>query len=135
MAKPANDLNSFFSNLPKFQVAPPSPKAMPQEEKTRRVAGAILTRLYHDGMCRLEDLEADATKLGVTGRIRVTVGAGIGGRGGLRCFCDAGQVVLCKDNMLICIDRLGRERFAKWLADNGVELSEFQGWLERHPSI
>jgi hypothetical protein len=135
MAKQVNDLNAFFGSLPKFQVAPPSPKAMPQEEKAKRVAGAILTRFYRDGVCMLEDLEADAPKLGVTGRLRVTVGAGIGGRGGLRCFCDAGQVVLCKDNVLICIDRLGRERFAKWLADNQVELAEFQSWLERQPSI
>jgi len=33
MAKPTNDLNSFFHGIPKFQVAPPSPKAMPQAEK------------------------------------------------------------------------------------------------------
>jgi hypothetical protein len=125
----------FFSNLPKFQVAPPSPKSLPQEEKVRRVAGAILTRFYSDGVCRLEDLEADAAKLGVTGRLRVTVGAGIGGRGGLRCFCDAGHVVLCKDNVLICIDRLGRERFARWLTDNGVELGEFQDWFDHQFSI
>lgn len=135
MAKPVNDLSSFFSNLPKFQVAPPSPKAMSQEEKSRRVAGAILKRFHRDGVCLLEDLEADAPTLGVTGRLRVTVGAGIGGKGGLRCFCDAGQVVLCKDNVLICIDRLGRERFAKWLTDNGVELGEFQDWLDHQPSI
>jgi hypothetical protein len=135
MAKQVNDLNAFFGSLPKFQVAPPSPKSMPQEEKARRVAGTILTRFYSDGVCRLEDLEADAAKLGVTGRIRVTVGAGIGGRGGLRCFCDAGHVVLCKDNVLICIDRLGREWFARWLADNNAELGEFQGWLDRQPSI
>ena len=86
-------------------------------------------------MCSLEDLEADAPSLGVTGRFRVTVGAGISGKGGLRCFCAAGQVVLNKDNVRNCVQRLGPKRFARWLADNQVELAAFRGWLERRPSI
>lgn len=133
MAKPTNDLGDFLSGLPTFQVAPPKPKALTQEEKVRRLAGPILTRLFRDGTCRIEDLEADAREHGISGRLSVTLGAGVGGKGGMRAFCDGGQVVPCKDNVLNCISRLGRERFARWLADAGVELAAFQGWLNRLP--
>src|SRR5262245_7954741 len=98
MAKNQTDIGTFFGGLPKFRLAPPNPKSLPQAEKARRLGAAILKRLYEDGTCLIDDLEADAPTLGISGRVRVTLGAGVGGKGGLQVFCDGGHVVLIKDN-------------------------------------
>ena len=135
MATKTDGLDDFLGGLPDLRVAPAKPTPLSQEEKVRRLAGPILTRLYRDGVCRIDDLDAEAPRLGISGRLALTLGKGVGGKGGMKLFLDGGQVVPCQNNAKVCIDRLGRERLAAWLADNGVSVEQFKTWFKRQPAI
>ena len=135
MDKKTDALDDFLGGLPDLRVAPPKPRPLPQEEKVRRLAGAVLARLHRDGACRVGDLEADAPRLGVTGRLDLTLGGGVAGKGGMNLFLDGGQVVPCQNNAKVCIDRLGRERLSEWLAGNGLSVGQLEAWFKRQPAV
>jgi len=129
-----SEVSSYVAGLGQFRVAPRK-QARSQEEKVAVLCGLVLEALFRAGACPIDGLEAAVIERGFTGRVRVTLGAGIGGRGGLNAFCAGAQVVLCKDNVLNCVTRLGPERFQQWLQAAGVSLADFQAWLQRQQSI
>jgi hypothetical protein len=135
MEKNASDVAALIGGLPRtFKRSEPK-KNMPQSEKVRVVAGLLLTRLYRDGGASVEGLEQDAAGR-VTGRLALTLGAGVGGRGGMRIIRGpAGDVVLCSDNVLNLLEHLGREGLERWLAQEGIPLAEFGEWLRGLPSV
>ena len=90
MSESTTGLGGFFGALPRdYKTAQPK-KSMPQEEKVRFIAGLTLTRLFRDGGVTVEQLEQDAAGR-ATGRLSLTLGAGVGGKGGMRRPSRAGR--------------------------------------------
>jgi hypothetical protein len=135
MAKSTVDVGGFYGDLPRdYKKAEPK-KSMSQEVKVRILAGLTLTRLFRDGGVTVDQLEQDAAGR-VTGRLSLTLGAGVGGKGGMRVLRGPGGAVLCcRDNVLNLLERLGRDGFEKWLAQEKVALAEFDAWLQSLPSV
>ncbi len=46
-----------------------------------------------------------------------------------------GDVLCCRDNALNLLERLGRDGFEQWLAQEKVALAEFDAWLQGLPSV
>lgn len=130
-----SDLNQFCRNLPRDYKTAMHSRTMSQDEKVKIVAAALLTRLHRDGSCTIADLETDLAER-VTGRLGLTLGAGVGGRGGMRVLRDrAGNVIACRDNALNLLDRLGADGLHAWLTAASVDLAAFQSWLASLPQI
>ena len=134
MAKTTNDIGGFFGGLPKGFKMAEAKKSMPQQAKVRIVAGLTLSRLYRDGGVSVEQLEEDAAG-SVTGRLALTLGAGVGGKGGMRIIRNSAGVLCCRDNALNLLQHLGREGFERWLSQEAVALAEFEAWLQGLPSV
>jgi hypothetical protein len=135
MSESTTSVGGFFGALPRdFKTAQPK-KSMSQEVKVRILAGLTLTRLFRDGGVTVEQLEQDAAGR-VTGRLSLTLGAGVGGKGGMRVLRGPGGAVLCcRDNALNLLERLGRDGFEQWLVQEKVTLAEFESWLQTLPSV
>lgn len=111
-------------------------KPMTQAEKVRKLAGLILIFLYRDGVCALDALLAAAREAGLSGRIGLQLGAGVGGEGGMRLFRKKDKGVLCcADNVVNLVTCLGEAAFEAWLQENEITPEAFDEWLNRQPSV
>ncbi|MHB8864399.1 MAG: hypothetical protein ACYC6N_18505 [Pirellulaceae bacterium] len=108
---------------------------MTQEEKIFALILFILLRLFRNGCCSEADVEADAVAAGMKGRTELQLSCGLGGKGGLLLLRDKKNVLLCRDNILNCITRLGAARFDAWLAKEGISEEEFGAWFQKLPSV
>ncbi|MFO0848326.1 MAG: hypothetical protein U0871_07190 [Gemmataceae bacterium] len=130
MAK-TNTVAGFFGELPDDYKKAERKKPMTQQEKNRTLAGLILTGLFRDGTYSVSRLEEDAARIGITGRVNVNVGAGVGGKGGMELLRDrAGTFLLCWDNVRNLLRHLGQDPFGQWMEAEGVGLDEFGKWME-----
>ena len=106
-----------------------------QAEKIRRLAPLILERLYRNGTCPLADLEADALAIGLSGRVSLQLGKGVGGKGGLNLWRDDQKGVLCcRDNVVNCSRRFTSDSFNSFLEKLGLTEEEFEEWFTKLPS-
>ncbi len=111
-------------------------KPMTQEEKVRKLAGLILLFLYRDGVCAMSTLLEAAKAAGLSGRIGLQLGVGVGGDGGMRLFRTADKGILCcADNVVNLVRCLGEAAFEAWLQQNEVTSEAFDEWLNRQPSV
>lgn len=134
MAK-TNSVAGFFGELPDDFKKAERRKPMTQQEKNRTLAGLILSGLYRDGTYSVARLEEEAGLAGITGRVNVNVGAGVGGTGGMELLRDrAGTFLLCRDNVVNLLRHLGQDAFERWLAAAGVGVEEFGKWLQSQPA-
>lgn len=130
MAK-TNSVADFLGSLPDDYKKAERKKPMTQQEKNRTLAGLILSGLYRDGTYSVARLEEDADRIGITGRVNVNVGAGVGGTGGMELLRDrAGTFLLYRDNVVNLVRHLGKDAFEAWLAAEGVGLDEFGKWMQ-----
>lgn len=133
MAK-TNSVAGFFGELPDDFKKAERRKPMTQQEKNRTLAGLILSGLYRDGTYSVARLEEQAARAGITGRVNVNVGAGVGGTGGMEFLRDrAGTFLLYRDNVVNLLRHLGQDAFERWLAAEGVGVEEFGKWLQSQP--
>lgn len=127
-----NNISGFFRSLPADYKKAKRKKPQTQEEKNRTLAALVLTGLYREGTYSVARLEGDAAETGITGRVNVNVGAGVGGRGGMELLRDRAVTFLfVRDNVLNLLRHLGADAFERWLEAEGVE--EFRKWLESLP--
>jgi hypothetical protein len=99
-----------------------------------------LTRLHRDGCCPFEALEADAESAGLTGRISLQLGEGVGGKDGMHLFRgSAREVAACRENVWAMVGwitkGLGAARFAAWLSEQGLTEEEFGTWYRSLPKV
>jgi len=110
-------------------------KQMSQQEKVELLAGVVLTRLFSNGTCTIEEL-GELTAGKITGRLNVTLGAGVGGQGGMNLLrSNDGRIMLCRDNVLNLLHLLGPDAFGKWAESETVTSETFQTWFDRLPLV
>lgn len=116
MAKP-NNVAGFLGGLAADYKRAERRKSMTQEQTNRTLAVLVLSGFYRDGTYSVARLEGDAAETGITGRVNVNVGAGVGGKGGMELLRDrAGTFLMARDNVLNLLRHLGADAFERWLS-------------------
>jgi len=111
---------------------------MTQEMKCLTLAFLILLRLWRDNACSLADLERDAASSGLTGRISLQLGRGLGGKGGMRLWRNADKdksVTLCRENANILLTRLTPEDFQRFCEEVDATADEIRQWYGSLPPV
>jgi hypothetical protein len=110
-------------------------KAMPQREKVALLATVIMTCLYRNGNCTIDDLEMQVADR-ISGRLNVTIGKGVGGKGGMNLLRGSdGSITLCRDNVTNLLHILGDDGRNKWAESIPVAVEELQSWLDSLPKV
>lgn len=109
-------------------------RTMPQAEKVVVLDKIALSECYHKGKCEMPEFVAAAKAAGLSGRITVQLGAGLGGEHGMNVIRDkTGGYRCCRANVGNSIKRLGKQRFAEWLAEEGLTQEQFGEWFKKLP--
>lgn len=104
------------------------------DAKLRVMLPALLTAMHKDGWADLDKLEA-ANPL-VSGRWRLTAGAGVAGKGGLRLIRQGTVVKAWRDNVINCADRLRKldvSALERWVKSVGLTPESFAAWVGTLP--
>lgn len=120
---------------------PPAPyrggSAVSQDVKVFGIAGFVLGQLFRHGSVTVDQVDDWAKSVGFKTRCILQLSVGLGGKGGLRLYMSPGNdgVVCCRENVGICIKRIGTAGFNVWLADQGISEEDFGTWFRSLPSV
>ncbi len=113
----------------------PRRRAMTQAEKNRKLAELMIVEFAQRHSCSIDVLEGLAQQAGLSGRIELQLGAGVGGRGGMELFRTSTHVIANRNNLgRLVMDFVGKDRAIELLEQANISVNEFIEWVHSLPS-